>query len=119
MNEEPVDADTEQPRDTRPASEIGYDPGQALQYPQQTQDIVTSIEAGWPEINTIETVKYFPLNMDNEYSKDMQDPSIPTDKSIILNGAAGKVLFEYDNTSNKISVRLWVETEKKMEMYMT
>ncbi|KAF8860926.1 hypothetical protein BDZ45DRAFT_688000 [Acephala macrosclerotiorum] len=116
MNEEPVDSDSKQPVDTRPGSVIGYDPGEALEYLKPTQDITASIEALWTGINTIEIVKYFPLNINNALSKDMPDPSVPTDLSRITDTAAGKVLFEYDNTSNKVSVRLWVETKKEMEI---
>ena len=114
-SEDPVDSGSKQPLDRRPASVIGYDSNEALQYPQQTQDIITSIQTLWPTINTIEIVKYFPLNINNARLQDMPNPSIPTDESRILNSAAGKVLFEYDNTSNDISIRLWVEIQKQID----
>lgn len=101
--------------DKRPGIDIGYDANGALEHPKTTQAIIAQVEALWPQINTIEVVKYYPLNKFNTRKSEMKNPSLPTDSDRLVNGPDGKILFEFDNDKGNIWIRFWVESVMEFE----
>jgi hypothetical protein len=93
---------------------IGYDDTGALQYSQQTADIVSEITRLSPGSTRIHQFLYYPLNSQNKKTSQIASSNNQPDATG-LQGPEGKVLFEYDKSTGAVTARLWVEYTKRFE----